>query len=364
MPYIIDSASGRMGLNNFLRHKFEDNTTVLIGANIGATTFNSKGETLKFKSLCNLILSALAFYFDSLKPNLSKFSPIRFAGLYLSMTVYTIATVFKYIAGGIFMAVGGGIYLLRVALIACIVLVVAVIILLIFSKTVEFVSGSGESYALTEIEPAELTEWVDEMSPFEQMLFIKDRKSALSACNIMHAIGDEVFCSADSATETLYAEFKDYPDPSAHPFSYILPNPGHLARIPAYSWLLNRQYGEKLFSSSKPSTDRQEIAWLPIYEGDCYPVLEMYNNLPLEKLKSLGENIAKHEKLNVVILSASAVTNYGNSGDSAELAKKVRQTLIKAGVRSRNIRIVPDMTRSSGVTLAVGGISNYTGRRN
>lgn len=355
MPYIITNSVKTVGLNDFLRTKFTDNAAVLAAQRMGSTVFNSEGDNEKFRFLCNLILAAFWFYFDSVNPSLSKYALWRYIQLYSSIAgdvifktiTYSFASlyfglliVWRSILGGFFILIG--------------------LLILVFISWLIGLAGSKDPEQITEVDPQELVERVNNITPYEQMKFLYNRRSSLSAMGIEHEIGDAPSSPADIRTDSLYEEFKSFPDPKAHPLGSIMPHPVHLSHYPVIGWPYSKSWGkQKLFTYKSPSDDKN-IEYLPIYEGKYYPLGWLNpHNPPIEKIWLWSTGIAKYPKLDVLILyGAQGETKYLD--ENKELAQKLKMVLEKAGVKSKNIRIAPDMTNSGGVVLAVGGVSQYS----
>lgn len=307
----------------------------------------------KYKSLCYLILATFAIYFDSLNPKLSKFSTLRLIGLTISMTV---SGIVQSIAMGV-MAVVLAIYTVVLSIrwifrMGCF-LYIALAILGAVCKIIESTSGNTATHKFTEVEPAQLAQWVDDASPYEQMSYLKDRRSSLHALRLDHKIGDAILSPADSATEALYETFKDYPDPSTSPFRHLLKSPGNLAKIPLYSAMINRPSDGKMFTDA-PAADSLATAykWLPIYQGEYYPVSHIYSADDARHTYALAQNITRHNKLDIAII-------YSSDSKSADLAREYRKALIEIGVKSRRIKLVENPINGSGIIIAIKGISNY-----
>lgn len=353
MPYVVESEGRRTGLNDFLRRKFGDDPVVAASLNVGSSLFRSAGDSRKFQALCNLILSAMCFYFDSLNRSLSNYAPVRYVGLYINVTVETVRRAVRAVVSAALYVFAGSMMLFKLLMAAFVVSVVAVIVLVVSSRIIGFF-GSGEPQHITSVEPRELVRMVDQMTPYEQMSFLKGRRSALSACGIKHRAGDAVLSPADRNTELLYNAFKNCPDPTAHPLSFI-PNASHLARKPFWGAAYSHQWGgEKLFSAADSSVSRERFDTMPVYSGHCYPLMMVgTRNVGSERFGGLARRLAVYPQLDVYVL-------YGETPDDRLLAEKVKQQLTIAGVRRGRINTVCDKTIRGGALLAVGGVSNYS----
>jgi len=360
MPYIIDGKDRNIGLNTFLRRGYEDNLTVLVSLKFGSSVFQNQGANEKFESLCNLILASFCFYFDSLNPALSRNSALRHAGLCLAMTVHAVKSVALLALHAVYSVLIGGACLIRGLFLVAFNLAIFLIITVIVFKVIGFFNGSYDTYKLTEVEPQQLVEWVDEISPYEQMSFMSDRRSSLAASRLYHRVGDPVKSPSDSVTECLYREFMTYPDPKANPFS-LLPNPEKLSRIPVLGWPLTKQFGgEKQFTSEMKNAESHEASYLPLYQGDYYPAYYLTEDrLRNGDVAQIAIQLARYPKLKILLMYNSESQSYRRSMDSETLAKEIKRTLVKGGVKSGAIRLFNDPTCNSEVIGAVGNISYY-----
>lgn len=356
MPYVIDSEGRSLGLNDFLRHKFRDNRSSADSLSFGRSAFNSSEDSKKFRALCNLILSALCLYFDSLKPSLTKYAPLRYIGLYFNITVQSFKDLGSAIIFSAGFLLGGSRFILKLLIGSAVVSVIVAVLLLAVNRLLGF-AGSKSTCEFTDVEPRELVRMVEEMSGYEQMVFLKDRRSALRACGIRHRVGDSVLSPADIRTEMLYTTFKNYPDPTAHPFRF-LPGAEHLARKPFWGAVYSQQWGgEKLFTSGTPSEESVLINYMPVYSGDCYPLMRIdrRQSVGSDELLTTARRLASYPRLDVYIL-------YGTNSESILWANEVKRVLTRAGVRSSRIKMAKDFTNYSGLILGVGGVSNYSRR--
>lgn len=354
MPYKITTSAKTVSLNDFLKTKFRDDPTVLTAQRKGSAVFNSEGDNEKFRCLCNLILAALWFYFDAVNPSLSKYALWRSFQLYSTMVgdimgktiIYSIASVY---AGGAMV----------VTLIKVGIYTLLILLLFVFISWLIGLMGSKKTEQITDVDPRELVERVNQITPYEQMKFLYDRRSSLAALGIQHEIGSEPSSPADIMTDSLYEEFKSCPDPKTHLLSFM-PNAVHLSHYAIIGWPYSQSWSRQKLFTYDSSAENKKIEYLPIYAGDYYPLGWLNARNPqIEKIRLWCTRIAKYPKLNVLILyGAKGETKY--TEENRELALELKIVLEKAGVKSRNIRIAPDMTKSGGVVLAVGGVFQYS----
>lgn len=352
IPYIIESGGVESGLNDFLRHKFSDNHVVLASRNVGVTIFNDEGDPKKYQALCNLILAVFSMCFDSAKPTVSRKPLLYDIGLFFSVARYVIAAAIQMVIGTISAIFVGGVGAIYAIFYICIIGFIAIIILLI-AKGVIGLFADNTTHNLADTTPEQLTEWVSEMTPYEQMHFLKYRKSALNALGITYKVGEDLATPADSVTLCIYEQFKDYPDPTAHPCAYVLPNLESLSRNAFFGWPMRYQWGgEKLFTQNKSKKESVHTESMPIYTGGYYPIFfigsDRYANA--SNVIRLADKLKKYRKLDVLILYNS---NAKNDAD------KVKRDLVAAGAKSQQIRMFCDPTSQSSITIAIGGISNY-----
>lgn len=352
IPYIIESGGVESGLNDFLRHKFSDNHVVLATRNVGVSMFNEEGNPEKYRALCNLILAVFSMCFDSAKPAVSRKPLLYDIGLFFSVARNVIAAAIQMVFGTISAVFVGGVGAIYATFYICVIGVIAIIILLV-AKGVIGLFADDTKHNLADTTPEQLTEWMSEMTPYEQMHFLKFRNSALSTLGITYKIGDDFATPADSVTLRIYEQFKDYPDPTVHPCAYVLPNLESLSRNAFFGWPMRYQWGgEKLFTQNKNKKERIRTDSMPIYTGGYYPIFSIgsdrYANAA--NVVRLADKLKTYRKLDALILYNS---NAKNDAD------EVKRALVAAGARSQQIRMFCEPTSRSSITIAIGGISNY-----
>ena len=366
IPYGIVTDDKEIGLDSFIKSGiiksgFDISFLSLVGIKRMGGNIQDKEINETYRSLFFLILASLCFYFDSANPSLSKNPMLRHAGLVLAMGMNALITAFLFVVGGLGLTLAGsGVligYLVKFLIKGAITVVILMLIILVASKIMGFFNGSYDTHQITDVTPHELVEWVEEMTPYEQMKFMNERQKAIMALELYHPIGDPLLAPSDSVTERLYSEFKDYPDPKTHPLAF-LPNTEQVARIPIVGLPFHFQIGgEGVFSKPRKNAESHVANYLPIYQGDYYPLARIYNSqLNNGVYNQLFERLSNYPKLKILLIYGNGAHTRTTEAEILELAKEIKQRIIYFGVNPKKISMIPDVKNSSGVTVAIGGL--------
>lgn len=355
MPYSISSGDKTIGLDSFVNIAKGKTASSHPGV-----SNQDKGSDEDFRTLFFLILASMCFYFDAENPSLSKYPRLRQAGLLLSMGWNAVVSAVLFVVGGVGLTLAGsGVlvgYLIKFLIKAAVAVVLFLVVILVAAKIVGFFNGSNDKHRITDVSPQELVEWLEEMTPYEQMEFMNKRQKDLVALGLYHPIGGPILAPSDSVTERLYLEYKDYPDSKTHILSY-LPNMAKVSRIPVIGYPLQLKLGkERQFTRPVKGAESQEVEYMPIYQGDYYPVgsfrKQQLNN---GVFNSMAEKLARYPQLDILLLYGKGRSARTTEAEPLELANEMKHCLMEFGVRSKRIRVIPGIRNTNDVTIAVGG---------